>query len=142
MVTFNEINYGMNKTWLLMLVVLTVILPLFGCEKDCSSPMGFYGEWEWIRTFDNHNGVTTTPEDLGYTEHLSVGDFIFRQFINDSLVFESQYDLLIRTDSLGKSKNFLVFPSGYEREISVDGNELALTETWLLVNPTSYYTRK
>jgi hypothetical protein len=120
---------------------LLLILLNIGCKDDCVSPKGIYVDWIWTRTYDNHHGITTTPEDLGYTEKLSIDDFTFKQYINDSLVYESQYDLITRADSLNNEGKFIVFPSGYEQKIHVDESQLILTETIFFINPTSYYKR-
>ena len=131
----------MLRSFTIFSAVLLSILVLFGCEKECESPKGIYGDWIWTMTDDNHYGIITTPEDLGYTVKLSIDDYTFKQFRNDSLVYESQYDLVIRTDSLNNDRNFIVFPSGNENEIHVDESQLILVETIFFINPTSYYKR-
>lgn len=122
-------------------VILLIIICLFGCEEDCPAPKGIYGDWKWTKTIIH--GYLSTPELLGYTEKLTIDDFTFKRYMNDSLVYESQYDLLIRTDSLNNDRSFIVFSSGHEEGIYVDRKELVLIHTYILEQPSSsFYTRE
>ncbi len=130
----------MLKTINTFSVALLLTTLLFGCENDCVIPKGIYGEWNWTMT--EIHGSISTPEILGYTEKLSINDFTFKRYINDSLVYESQYDLTTRTDSLNIERNFIVFSSGFEEGIYIGETELVLAHIWILEQPSaSYYSR-
>ena len=73
---------------------------------------------------------------------LKIDDYIYREIINDSVVFESQYDLIIREDSLYADQTLIVFPSGYEEGILVNKSQLRRVETLWFDGFTHYYHRK
>jgi len=75
---------------------------------------------------------TATPENTGEQRMLKIDDYIYREIINDSVVFESQYDLIIREDSLYADQTLIVFPSGYEEGILVNKYQLRRVETGTL----------
>lgn len=107
--------------------ILFVII-LVSCEKDCISSIN--GEWILVQT--ESGGIITTPEDYGENVNLKIDDFIYKMFVNDSLVFETQYDLILKPDSVLGPKQFIVFESGYEQGISITETEMEITDyNWI-----------
>lgn len=110
------------------------------CEKDCVKPTGINGEWIWQKSVSTWG--TWTPENTGEHRKLKIDDFIYREYINDSLVYESQYDLEIREDSVLGPRNFIVFSSGSDLLIGIGESKLLLTEYNWDDGFTYYYNRK
>jgi hypothetical protein len=89
----------MKSTLIIISIAFIFSLVATGCEKECIKAKGINGEWIWTKSIGGIFGGTITPKEAGYTERLVIDDFFFQQFINDSLVYESQYELEIRVDS-------------------------------------------
>jgi len=105
-----------------------------------AGPTGINGEWIWDKSGSPWG--TATPVNTGEQRRLKIDDFIYREIINDSIVFESLYDLIIREDSLYGDQKVIVFPSGYEEGIEISDSELIRIETLWLDGFKHYYHRK
>lgn len=131
----------MLKTLHNLLITFLLALLLYGCEKDCAKPNGIYGDWVWTKTIDIASGYAITPAELGYNEKLKIDDFMYRSYINDSLSYESQYDLIVKTDSNNNERHFIVFASGYEEAIHIGESELIIAESIFVHQRRIHYRR-
>lgn len=109
-----------------IVVSLTAFFP--SCRKDCPVPAGIYGEWMWVESIGGIGGWTLTPESEMITKRLLIDDFTFKEFVNDSLVFESEYDLEIRQDTFFGTDRYIKFKLGDERAIKIGESELEIYE--------------
>ena len=77
------------------ILFILCILFLTSCTKETETTCtDFTLPGEWILTKINGlSGTTYFPEDGGYIEIIEIGDSTWREFINDSLVFESIYTI-------------------------------------------------
>jgi hypothetical protein len=120
-----------NKRNCFLAFVALVITFLPSCQKDCGCvmpPTGINGEWIWIESVGGIGGWTLTPESEMITKRLYIDDFTFKEFVNDSLVFESDYDLEIRQDTFWDTNRYIMFESGGERAIKIGASELDMHE--------------
>ena len=106
-------------------LVLGVLLHL-SCSKECNTTDSIDGEWLW--TISTGTWGPFTPEEAGYTETLFIDEFYFKKFHNDSLVFESQYDLFVRTDTIRGYVYSIQFTSGLEFVFSIEDEELKIID--------------
>lgn len=106
------------------------LLALNACQKDegCRQADSINGEWIWIASVGGLAGQTHTPQSDGVTRKLEIDDFFFRQYVDDSLVFEKQYDLEIRKDSLFGTDQYLIFSDGLESAIKIKEPFLEIIE--------------
>jgi hypothetical protein len=132
----------MKSTLIFISIAIFVSLITTGCEKDCIKAKGINGEWIWTKSIGGISGGSFTPKDAGYIERLVIDDFVFKEFINDSLISESQYELETRVDSNLGERNFIVFPSGYEEGIGESESELVFYEIMFIDGFTRYYKRQ
>lgn len=100
----------MNKivTWILLFFIIGT-----GCAKDDISDKicnetGIQGEWLWIKTEGGVSGALITPENAGYNKTLVIDDVVWREYLNDSLIKESQYIFVIDSNSIF-SKGWIEF---------------------------------
>jgi hypothetical protein len=126
------------KHQFILLVALVAIVQL-SCSKDCVTQKSISGEWLWIESTGTWGPFT--PEMAGYNEILLIDDFYFIRLHNDSLVFESQYDLVIRTDTLSGYTHFIQFAPDYDFAISIKDGELDLIEYQWYDGLTHHYKR-
>lgn len=111
-------------------IVLLCLLSFTACKKeqDCSKPAGLDGEWEWVQSFGGFGGWTITPESEGYRIKLVIDDLLYREYRNDSLIWESQYDLVIHPDSAWNTNTYIEFDNGDVQAIYFDRDTLKLYE--------------
>lgn len=109
-------------------ILLSCLLPFSSCVKDpdCSKPSGIYGEWEWVQSFGGFGGWKETPESAGYRLRLEIDDLHYRQYKNDSLIFESPYDLVMRPDSVWDTNTYLEFETGGAQAYQIRADTLFL----------------
>lgn len=127
--------YDKMKNLLSTLSAIILSILFVSCSKDCKEPTGINGEWIWTKSVGYFG--TYTPLDLGFNKKLIIDDFIFKQFENDSLIFESQYDLVIR-----EANTFIDFEHGLGYIIDIQGSKLELSEYLWTDGYTHYYIRK
>ncbi len=113
-----------------IIVLIILILFLLGCTKEnnCPKNTSINGEWIWVKTGGSRAGPIT-PESTGISRKLVIDDFIYREFENDSLVLETQYELGISDEELygTKERTFIEFASGgYRRAIIISETKLEL----------------
>lgn len=73
-------------------------------------------------------GWTITPETIMATKTLKVDELVFREYQNDSLIFESQYDLFTRPDSSWGTNRYIRYENGDEQAVLLDGSDLQIIE--------------
>lgn len=129
---------------ILNLILLPIaILCLAGCNgsDDCYTAAGIGGEWQWTKSIGGFAGSTRTPSTENETRRLVIDDFQFKEFVNGELIFESAYDVEMRTDSAFGTNKFIIFENGGENAYLLEGNKLELHE--LCADCFShFYTRK
>jgi hypothetical protein len=111
------------------LLPFTIVLFLFAaCKKDqdCPKPTGVNGEWEWVQSAGGFGGWTLNPESEGFQIKLVIDDFMYREYKNDSLIFESQYDLEIRPDTFFNTNTYISFETGGAKAIDIGPDTLRL----------------
>lgn len=120
-----------------------LILCLAACHQDddCYTANGISGTWQWTKSIGGFGGNTYTPGTENSTRRLAIDDFMFREYRNDTLFFESQYDVEIRPDSAFGTNKFILFENGGQDAYLLDDNKLELIE--LCADCFShYYVRK
>lgn len=65
------------------------------------------GHWIWLHSIGGFWGEQLTPESEGYSQSLFIDDKTYTAYINDSIVYQSQY--LFRKDSIHKNYGHLLF---------------------------------
>ncbi len=115
---------------LIFSIILAIVL--FGCKKEEESIKitGLEGEWIWIESIGGIGGWTLTPESENMTKKLIIEDFVYKQFVNDSLVLEAGYEVGISEEPLlgSEEKTFIRFDSGIKQAVIISGSELELIE--------------
>jgi len=127
------------KYFISILAFIISLVTFISCQEDCVKPSGINGEWIWEKSVSTWG--TSTPENTGQQRKLRIDDYVYREIINDSLVFESQYDLIIRNDSCCGDRIFIVFSPGYEEGIGISDSKLIRVETMYFDGFTHYYHR-
>ncbi len=109
---------------------IILILVLFGCKKedDDTKTGTINGEWTWVESTGGFGGWTLTPESENMTKKLVIDNFFFKEFVNDTLVLETQYELGISDEPLlgTEEKTFIAYDSGGEQAIIIGETELIL----------------
>lgn len=116
------------KNILVYILVPIFLFTLISCDKDCAESSGIRGEWEWIKSTGGFAGTTITPETIMATRTLRIDDLVFREYQNDSLVFESQYDLYTTPDTVWGTNLYITFESGGTRAVILDESDLQIIE--------------
>ncbi len=98
------------------------------CHDDCEKIGCIVGEWTWVESVGGFGGWTITPESEMMTERLHIDDFIFQEYRNDTLAFESEYDIGVSTKSLigTPERTYIEFKSGGRLAITAERSELEL----------------
>jgi len=138
----------MMKKHLSQICILCILLVIsMSCDKenDVRISLPIQGEWVWVESVGGDAGETFTPENTIKTSKLIIDDFILQEFINDSLVLETEYELGISSETFfgTKGRTTIKFasagsrqtlPPGLDRgtlEIVVEETELTLIEQCL-----------
>ena len=123
------------------LSIIVLFSVMTSCDEDCSTPETVIGEWTWVKSYGGLAGHTITPESEGYTKHLVIEDHFYKEYINDSLVHSTQYDLRYDPDSLFGTPYLIWFDTGGTFTYNHEGDKLEIYEGC----PDCYdhfYTRK
>jgi len=105
---------------------------LNSCNKDGTSDQNsnIIGEWTWIESVGGFGGWTINPESANSTRKLIIDNQSYKEYENDTLILETNYDLIIANSStftiLGDS--ILELDSGWQYRLTIQGNELELRE--------------
>lgn len=126
---------------LALLLLAILCLPSCNGNDDCYTATGISGEWQWTKSIGGFAGSTRTPDTENETRKLVIDDFQFQEFVNGELIFESAYDLEMRTDSAFGTNKFIIFENGGEIAYLLEGNRLELYELCADCF-THFYTRK
>ncbi len=113
-----------------LLTLACCLLLMISCRKqpDCEKPAGLYGEWIWEKSIGGFGGWTDTPESTKLNKRLVIDDYMFREYINDSLAFESEYNLEISEEVLvgTEEKTYIEFKKGGAKAIVTGSSKLEL----------------
>ena len=116
----------------IQILACSCLLLLMACKKevDCEKPPGLKGEWIWVKSVGGFGGWTETPETNKATKTLKIDDALFREYRNDSLVFQSKYTLGVSDKTLvgTEDRNYIAFESGDVKAIIVGESELELID--------------
>jgi hypothetical protein len=108
---------------------LLAIATFTACKDDDPvNATGIEGDWRWTQSYGGLLGQTITPDSAGYTRHLEIDSETYREFQDDSLIFQSNYNIETRVDSLFGTNKIIAFDTGYELAIIQSGNNLKLIE--------------
>jgi hypothetical protein len=122
----------MKNTKLSLIFIIISACFLFGCktEDDSFIEEGINGEWIWQQSGGGFGGWVLTPESQNATIKLIIDDTIYKEFVNDSLVLETSYELVISEEILigTKEKDLIRFESGREKAILISDSELELID--------------
>lgn len=101
-----------------------------GCEKDLECQIGINGEWVWVESVGGFGGWTLTPESENETKKLIIDDFFYKEYVNDSLVLETQYDLGVSEETLigTEERTFIELATGRKQAIIIGGAQLELID--------------
>jgi hypothetical protein len=111
--------------FLLMLTVATFT----ACKDDDPvNATGIEGDWRWLQSYGGIAGITIFADSVNYTRHLEIDSDTYREFQDDSLVFQAGYNIETRADSLFGTNKVIAFTTGYELAIIQNGNDLKLIE--------------
>lgn len=118
-------------------------LSLVSCKKDddCKTAIGINGKWRWVKSVGGIGGNTFTPGTEKKTKVLRIDDFVFREFTDGAVSFESSYQLEVRQDTVWGTNKFIVFENGGEQAAIIDENELMLIDLCFDCF-TDYYERE
>jgi hypothetical protein len=118
------------------------ILILASCAKEPEEPacndFTLPGVWIWTKT-EGLSGTNYAPE--GYINKIEIGDSTWREFVNDSLIFESMYT--VRYDSTGYllHQGDIFFNNQFAKGFLFAGCSLIFMGGWN-DSPEIYYERK
>lgn len=115
----------MCRTW----GVFVILFLSTSCQKDedCNICNQLNGTWNWVESVGGIGGWTLTPETEKKTKKLIIDDFVFREYENDSLIFESKYSFLIRPDTYRNTHYFITFGHYFcEPAVEILKNKLIL----------------
>lgn len=87
-----------------------------GCMKDSDETNSkcIEGEWRWVESVGGIGGWTITPQTEGYEQTLKIEKNTYKEYINDSLVYTSDYTIGESSENqIGtESKNFIKIEKG------------------------------
>jgi hypothetical protein len=127
----------MNQTKRFLFLTCLAFVLFTSCNKDCIKPTGIEGEWIWTKSIGGIGGWTLTPESEGMTKKLIIDPRYYREFVNDTLLFQVQYDLVTRNSVM-----YIDFENGISYIIEVESRNLSLTEYLWSDGYTHAYLRK
>ncbi len=113
-----------------LLGVLLILFLAISCQKDddCNICNQLNGTWNWVESIGGIGGWTLTPETEKKTKKLIIDNFNYREYENDSLIFESRYSFVIRPDTYRNTNYYIVFEQACELAVAIMGNKLELYE--------------
>ena len=100
-----------------IIIGLIITIGFLSCEKDMPQPeeTGIQGTWIWVKTYGGIGGWEYTPETEMYTRKLIIDETHYKEFIDDSLTLELEYELGVTQKSqIGTTDSTYI-------EFSIDG---------------------
>ena len=100
---------------LMMLTLVSTIL--VNCAEseipeNCIDDVCIVGEWTWVQSYGSIAGTTITPQTEMETRKLIIDDTNYREYVDDVLILESDYEY-VKTDELsGFTNDSLVLKLG------------------------------
>lgn len=119
----------MKNQMLRFLAFGCLLLLITACQKDkdCIAYLGINGEWTWVKSVGGIAGSTLTPETENLTRTLEIDDFKFREYVNDTLAYQSEYDLDM--DSTGLA--WIIYEDdGRQQLVEISETELKLHDAY------------
>lgn len=117
----------MKTVYNLPFLFLILFVSITGCEEEeLSNQIQILGKWEWAKSQGGFGGWTITPESEGYAKYLEIDNTTYREYINDSLVFQSKYTY--RSDTLYGIPEYIDFENGGALGVKVSEYTLELSE--------------
>lgn len=112
------------------LLSLSILILVISCDKECGDAniSELRGDWEWIESTGGFAGITITPETEMATQSLKINKTHYEAYRNDSLMFRSEYDIVITPDSSWGTNTFLEFETGGSVAFIQQGTSLTLYE--------------
>ncbi len=111
-----------------ILSIFVVVVAIASCDEDCTVPTTVIGEWTWVKSVGGFAGHTITPESEGYTKQLVIDDHFYTEYIDDSIDFNTQYDLRVQQDSVFETPYVIWFDLGGMVAYKYEGDQLEIIE--------------
>ncbi len=113
-----------------LLGILLILFLVISCQKndDCNICNQLNGTWNWVESIGGIGGRTLTPETEKKTKKLIIDNLNYREYENDSLIFESRYSFVIRPDTFRNTNYYIMFEQACELAVAIIGNKLELNE--------------
>jgi hypothetical protein len=110
----------------LIIVFCLILLAFMSCDKDYLKPNGIAGVWIWVKSEGGFADITLTPATEGISRHLIIDDSYFTVFEDDSIVFQSKYELITKPDAYFETDRYIKFDFGGEEPYIVNKKVLQL----------------
>ena len=120
--------------------ILAILLLASSCDKDYFIVHGILGEWEWEKSVGGWG--TITPKNSGEKRILKITPLNFREYVNNSLVLESQYEIVANDDRFYGSPQVLDLTNGDDYILTFSKSQLILDESYNPDAPIHYYKRR
>lgn len=120
----------MKKYLFLFLVSISFI----SCSNDdnvtnISTSEKILGVWNWDKSTGGFGGWTYTPESTGDTQRLEITGTTLKKYINDELVYETNYTIELRESVLFSGMHeMIVGDNGAGSIIEFSDNKLFLSD--------------
>ena len=114
--------------------LLLLILCVFACkekeniEEICTGGNQIDNRWIWVQSAGGEAGEILTPESEMLTRKLVIDEVMYREYVNDSLVFESEYEIGVIDPIFGSDSTSLKLIGGAEYAMTLTETELTLYE--------------
>ena len=121
------------KIKILSISILSILILIsLGCQdNDPLKDINLKGEWIWIESVGGFWGVTNNPENTMQNRKLIIDDQFYKLYKNDSLLFESTYQIEISEKPLLKTdfRTLIILDSHYiNQAFNIEENELELID--------------